>query len=231
MKTRDVVQSCETSRRLKKWGLEEFGSLVSFSRALGISQQSLHDYTSGRTLPGNKTQSRLRALGCDIEWLMTGAPTGSAVQRSMRKRPRSVGWAKFEGRVVTRRDGKEVLVNKSVADGAGVPYRRGRFFCLEIAGDGLLTAAPLQVYPGDICIFESERLPRNGDIVAARLKRSRVIVRVASHVTAHELELSTANTFRNYPVIRVKRSDIEHLGVLKSILQLTREEKKFFGIE
>ncbi|MCX6134396.1 MAG: hypothetical protein NTU47_11340 [Ignavibacteriales bacterium] len=48
MKNRDMPHASDTSKRLKKWGLEEFGSLVSFALALGISQQSLHDYTSGR---------------------------------------------------------------------------------------------------------------------------------------------------------------------------------------
>jgi hypothetical protein len=230
MKIRDMLRSSEISRRLKKWGLEEFGTLVSFARALGISQQSLHDYTGGRTMPGNKMQARLRALGCDIEWLMTGSPRGSARRESMRKQSLPVGWARFEGRVVTALDGREELVSKGVPEGAGVPYRRGSFFCLEITGDGLLTAVPLPVYPGDICIFEAERQPRNGDIVVAHLKRSRMVVRVVNHVSAHEMEFSTANKFRNYPTIRVRKSDIERIGVLKSILQLTREEKRLFGI-
>ncbi len=225
-----MLKASKTSKRLKKWGVEEFGSLVSFARALGISQQSLHDYTSGRTRPGNKMQSRLRKLGCDVEWMMTGSSTGVTLRRTSRQKPMPVGWAKFEGRVVTALDGKEELQRKRVTDKAGVPYRGGSFFCLEIVGDGLLSAVPLPVYPGDICIFESERQPKNGDIVAARLKRSRLVVRVMNHVSAHEVELSTANKYRNYPSIRVKKTDIEHIGVLKSIMQLTGEEKKFFGI-
>jgi hypothetical protein len=224
------MKSSEISKRLKKWGVEEFGSLVSFARALGISQQSLHDYTSGRTRPGNTMQSRLRDLGCDVEWMMTGSSAGAAVRRALRQKSMPVGWAKFEGRVVTAMDGKDELQRKGVTEKAGVPYRRGSFFCLEIVGDGLLTAVPLPVYPGDVCIFESERQPKNGDIVAARLKRSRLVVRVVNHVSAHEVEFSTANKYRNYPSIRVKKSEIEQIGVLKSIMQLTGEEKKFFGI-
>lgn len=225
-----MLKASEISKRLKKWGLEEFGSLASFARALGISQQSLHDYTGGRTRPGNTMQSRLRELGCDVEWLMTGSSAGAALRRTLRQKSMPVGWAKFEGRVVTALDGKEELQRKGVSDRAGVPYRRGSFFCLEIVGDNLLSAVPLPVYPGDICIFESERHPKNGDIVAAQLKRSRLVVRVVNHVSAREVELSAANKYRNYPSIRVKKSDIEHIGVLKSIMQLTSEEKKFFGI-
>ncbi len=225
-----MVKAGEISKRLKKWGLEEFGSLVGFARALGISQQSLYDYTSSRTLPGNKMQSRLRQLGCNVEWLMTGSPAGASLRRFSRERSAPGGWAKFEGRIVTSLDGREELQLKGVTEKAGVPYRRGSFFCLEIVGDSLLSAVPLPVYPGDICIFESERHPKNGDIVAARLKRSRVVVRVVNYVSAHEVELSTANKHRNYPAIRVKKADLEHIGVLKSIMQLTGEEKKFFGI-
>ena len=226
-----MTRPYDISRRLKKWGVEEFGALVSFARALGISQQSLHDYTSGRTMPGNKMQSRLRSLGCDIEWLMTGSPRNAMTRRTAIPNVMTVGWAKFEGRVVSSKEGEEELHDKDVAAGAGVPYRRGSFFCLEIVCDGLLNAVPLSIYPGDLCILEAGRLPKNGDIVAVRLKQRRTLVRVANHISAHEIEFSTANKFRSYPSVRVKKADIQQIGVLKSIVQLTDEEKKYFGIE
>lgn len=43
-----------------------------FAKDLGISSSQLTQYVSGSLLPGNKIQQKLRDLGCDIEWLMTG---------------------------------------------------------------------------------------------------------------------------------------------------------------
>lgn len=46
--------------------------MAKFARTLGMSPQQLNDLLNGRRIPGNSTQSRLRELGCNIEWLMTG---------------------------------------------------------------------------------------------------------------------------------------------------------------
>jgi transcriptional regulator with XRE-family HTH domain len=58
--------------RLRDWCLSRFGKLKDAAAALSISQELLSQYIHGKSLPGNKTQARLRQLGCDIEWLMTG---------------------------------------------------------------------------------------------------------------------------------------------------------------
>jgi transcriptional regulator with XRE-family HTH domain len=49
-----------------------FGGPSSLAARLGISPQQLNDYLSGRRIPGNKMQARLRDLGCDTIWLITG---------------------------------------------------------------------------------------------------------------------------------------------------------------
>jgi len=221
----------QISRRLKTWGLEQFGSFVKFARALGITQQTLNDYTSGRILPGIKMQDRMRKLGCDVEWLMTGALPGVTAKELLLGKMPTVGWAKFEGRVTTTEDGKEKWDHKKVSKGAGIPYRQGSFFCLEVGNDTLLTAEPTPVYPGDICIFEAERQPKNGDIVAVRLKGNKLLVRVMKHISQDKVELCPANKYRHYPPIKVKKSEIAGLGVLKSKMQLSNEEMRFFGIK
>jgi len=64
------------SERLALFGQQLFGSArgwkTEFAKALTISPQQLNDYLSGRWLPGNKMEERLRKLGCDVVWLMTG---------------------------------------------------------------------------------------------------------------------------------------------------------------
>ena len=100
-------------QRLKAWGIDHYGSLVDFARALGITPQTLNGYTSRRILPGNKMQTRLRQLGCDVESLMTGAPL--VVTAQARGITPTLGWAKYEGRIVPTLSGKEKWEHKKVS--------------------------------------------------------------------------------------------------------------------
>jgi transcriptional regulator with XRE-family HTH domain len=58
--------------RLREFGLKKYRTLTDFSKALGVKPQTLNNYVSGKTLPGNKMQDKLNELGCDIGWLITG---------------------------------------------------------------------------------------------------------------------------------------------------------------
>jgi len=62
----------EIGQRLRQWSATQFPSLAAFARALGWIPQNLTPYLNGTILPGNALQAKLRELGCDIEWLMTG---------------------------------------------------------------------------------------------------------------------------------------------------------------
>lgn len=61
--------------RLKHFAKSKYGSLAALARAMGIQSQSLTPYVNNLTTPGTVTQNKLRDLGCDIEWLMTGKPS------------------------------------------------------------------------------------------------------------------------------------------------------------
>lgn len=43
-----------------------------FAKELGVSPGQAVQYLTGERIPGNKIQQKLRNIGCDIEWLMTG---------------------------------------------------------------------------------------------------------------------------------------------------------------
>ncbi len=66
----------EIAKRLHEFGLltfgPDFGWKKKYAEELGITQGNLQLYLSGDRIPGNKLQQKLRELGCDIEWLMTG---------------------------------------------------------------------------------------------------------------------------------------------------------------
>jgi transcriptional regulator with XRE-family HTH domain len=62
----------EIGARLRQFGEHKYTSMAEFARALKIKPQQIYDYFNGKSAPGNRMQDKLRVLGCDINWLMTG---------------------------------------------------------------------------------------------------------------------------------------------------------------
>lgn len=58
--------------RIKKFAKEKFGSVSSLARAMGIKETSLSTYINGRSKPGASIQEKLRNVGANVEWIMTG---------------------------------------------------------------------------------------------------------------------------------------------------------------
>jgi len=67
-----MTTQSEIGERLRQFGESRFETMAEFARALGISPQNLNAYLSGRRLPGNKMERKLKELGCDIVWLLHG---------------------------------------------------------------------------------------------------------------------------------------------------------------
>lgn len=53
--------------------------MAQFAKALAMDHGALRNYMVGDRTPGPVMQAKLRALGCDIEWLMTGNEGESVV--------------------------------------------------------------------------------------------------------------------------------------------------------
>jgi transcriptional regulator with XRE-family HTH domain len=77
-----MTDTAKIGVRIREFGLSRFSNLKAFAEALGIPQSTLSNYMSGAIRPGNKMQARLRELGCDIEWLMTGDKGGGTKKKS-----------------------------------------------------------------------------------------------------------------------------------------------------
>ncbi|MFN8359344.1 MAG: helix-turn-helix transcriptional regulator [Candidatus Kapaibacterium sp.] len=62
----------EISQRLENWIHNNFRTKTEFCQKSGMSLQSLNMYTSGKSGIGTKFLNRLREMGCDVEWLISG---------------------------------------------------------------------------------------------------------------------------------------------------------------
>lgn len=72
------TEKLEIAKRLRRFGEDEFTTMAAFAAKLEMKPQALNNYLNGLTGVGGEIQSRLRALGCDIEWLTTGVRSEDA---------------------------------------------------------------------------------------------------------------------------------------------------------
>jgi transcriptional regulator with XRE-family HTH domain len=57
--------------KLRKFGVDRFGSVKLFAEALGMQPPSLQAYLRGTREPGAGILKRLKDLGCSIDWLLS----------------------------------------------------------------------------------------------------------------------------------------------------------------
>lgn len=67
--------------RIRKFGEDNFTSMVEFASYLEVSKANLNQYLQGKNPPGFKMLSRLLLLGCDLNWLLSGKHTSSIMEQ------------------------------------------------------------------------------------------------------------------------------------------------------
>jgi hypothetical protein len=218
--------------RIVEWGQSRYGSdrgwLTRCAADLEMDPSSLQKYIRNERRPGVDFQAKLRALGCDIEWLMTGKKReedGHAVL--------DIGAIPLIGKITANPQGK--LYFEDFPEGLTIPWVKGDYIALVVENDSLINAPEgdhsTEIYPGDVCIFQLNRQPRTGDIVAVQRKQSHeLMVKILKHKSADEIELASANKFRNYPSLHIKKEEIATSGVFAGKIKLARAEMKGRGI-
>lgn len=218
----------EIGDRLKQFAQEKFGSVAELERKMKVPKNSLSQYIGGRHTPGTTLQDKLRDVGCDIEWLMTGHSRTGGGSHVIQFPINSI--APYMGRIYAEPDGKEYFEEHHNGE-VGIPMSPGNFFCLLVDNDSLINADPIPIYPGDICIFEYNRQPKNDDIVAVELTNGKRTVKILKHKNRDFVTLHSANKFRNYPSFDVKKTDIKTFGIFVEKRQMTDQQKKRYGIK
>ena len=101
--------SKEIGNRLREIA-EQNGGPSAFARLLEMTPQQLNNYLSGRRIPGNKMQARLRKLEIDTTWLIIGIHPDPERQRKEIEK-------EIEGRkIITYLDSKGLDTLEKVKD-------------------------------------------------------------------------------------------------------------------
>jgi transcriptional regulator with XRE-family HTH domain len=114
--------------RLREFGEKRYGTMAAFSRALHIDPQALNQYLTGFTKPGNVLQDRLRKIGADVEWIITGSTyREGSVERKTVNEPVAAIYGK---------DGFEKIID-AISDDLTTEFKRAPLGDLEKAKEGL----------------------------------------------------------------------------------------------
>ena len=60
--------------RLKDFGENNFTSVTEFAKALDMHRAPLYKYYNDEVMPGGEFLMKLKALGCDLNWLFSDQP-------------------------------------------------------------------------------------------------------------------------------------------------------------
>jgi SOS-response transcriptional repressor LexA len=225
-----LYSSEEIGQRLRDWGVEKYGSVDAFAKALEMPPNSLSRYFGGSVRLGADTLEKLAHLECDTNWLLTG--------RSKKDRDRNsadhAGAMKAMPVLGYFDADPDAPAQWEPTPGMFFPFLPGNYFGIVIRGDSMIHAELPNRRPGlspdDLVIFERIRRPKNGDVVAVLLPDGERLVKVFLR-KGPQVSLLSANRFRNYPGIELTEDVVLEWGVYLTHFPLDPALKRRIGLK
>lgn len=214
-------------KRLGEWGMGRFGVnhgwKTRLATALEMKLPAIRNYLNDERRPGVEVQNKLRVLGCDIEWLMTGTSRDTDGTPPTLKAPLIRGSIRITSGGDQKFEPMRSLVH--------VPLFASGEFALLFEGDTSLAATdggrPTEILPGDILLFDPSSRPNPGDITAIQIRRTnKWLVKVLMRRQGDELVLGSSSKFTSYPDLVIKKDSIASSGVFVGKIRLPRQLMK-----
>lgn len=230
----NIDERAQIAGRLKEFGQrltsKKHGWQKQFAALLEVPPQQMSNLLASRVGIGLATTEKLRRLGCDIDWLLTGR-TKEAPDRNEPLYAGELSTIPVYGFVDADPDAGEQF---EILENVHYPFFRGHFFALIIRGDSMIQAKLPSgregLYPDDLVIFEQGRAPKNGDVVAVELRGGKRVVKVFERKKDHTVILNSANRFRNYPGFQIKEDEVVSWGIYVNHFPLDDAFKRRMGI-
>lgn len=172
------MNNIEISQRLREFGEQKFGKrgMAKFAEALGMTPGALSSsYLSGRSVPGHKLQGKLRELGADVEFIMTGHKT--IIEESNVFRVKGA-WFKVV-RSINAGDPEYIFseVNYTGED-IWFPYEKTeRCFSMTVVGDSMTSPVGKSIKEGEYILVDMDLDIINGDVVVVSLVNGRDLIK------------------------------------------------------
>ncbi|MDP1675678.1 MAG: S24 family peptidase [Bacteroidota bacterium] len=239
----------EVGGRIGDWLDAHYPTRKEAAIAMNTNEPTISAIVSGARPFGPKMKKNFEAIGGNVTSVLTGISIEELERRkdqAYRVKEDAAHHPSDEespfyseiknipliGKIAASPDGKEYF--EDFPEGLSIPYRKGNYFSLLIENDSLINAPDgehsFELYPNDVCIFELFKQPSNGDIIAVHLKNNKRLVKILKHKSNVDLELISANKFRNYPSVKIKKDEIATYGILVGKQKLTKSEMRKLGI-
>ena len=202
---RKYFLSAKTSigTRLREWGVARYGGehgwINRFAADLAMAPVAVSQYLNDYRVPGNKMQERLRKLGCNIDWLMTGKEATIDLHHEVRLTEIPVFEfvrAGTKTMQLKENPSQHIPVVKSNDDSRFGIVVRGNSMDPEVReGEIVVVSKKAEVASGDLCVVVFD----DGETCLRRV-----------HFHDHSVTLTSANEAK-YPPAFHKKSEIEFI--------------------
>jgi phage repressor protein C with HTH and peptisase S24 domain len=194
-----------TGTRLREFGESKFGKrgMSKFAEALEIRPQALNNYLKDLKKPGNVLQDKLRKLGADIEYIMTGV-------KSLPESNVLPARGYFYKVIISVNAGDPVQIFREenyTGEEVFFPYeKKERVFSVKVSGDSMSGNNGRSIYDGEYAIIDMDAKVLNGDVVVVNLHSGRQMIK--QYVAGEEDKVILRSYNPSHPDIVVKESDI-----------------------
>jgi len=202
--------------RLREFAYSKTDRLTEFAKSLEMLPQTLNSYLSGKITPGSELLIKLSEMGCDIEWLLTGNPSG--ILKSERKGEKRSGRA-FAVMGTVPAGKADIQDWSDLNEFRDLEYDPDTHFYLKIDEEFGYSMMPL-VNPGDYVLVSMYGKVKPGDLVVALYDKTKGALKIynenenlpgiailSSYNQSIQPMVFKRDTIRIYKVVLIEKKD------------------------
>lgn len=176
-----MLTKAEVAKNLRKFGEDNFASFAELARKMMISPQTIQAYLDGRVYPGGPFLAKLSALGCDINWLLTGKVSDEIkyVPLDEAEKIRMIHIPQFPIAGVVPAGHAEIFDYTDWYEYEPIDFQKDRYVFLKIDENNGYSMMPM-LAPGDLVLIDLNDKAKDGDMVAARWDETGGAVKILS---------------------------------------------------
>lgn len=194
---------------------------VSFAKLIGVGQQSVSFYETGRTVPNRKILQRIAEVGgVEIEWLQTGEGIHEVSDKNFEYRKQEITsnatpavglFIPVINNVQAGQDTRLIFMEENVIETIFVPLTTPGIFAFRVEGDSMYNpGSNKSITAGDYVVINPREVPISGDIVVVKTRNGRMIVKQLKSDNGSGVVLKSWNS--EYDDMHLSHNDIEVMG-------------------
>lgn len=195
----------EIGQRIRESIEKRFGKRgnAAFARMLGISPTSLNEYVQGKMKPGNKMQERLREIGEDVEYIMTGQRKPILESNIVPARGKM-----YKVIISVNAGNPDCIFREDNYTGEEMffPFEKERGFAVKVIGDSMTNPSGKSINDGDYVFVDMDASVLSGDVVVINLHSGRQMIKQYIQGENDEIILRSFNP--QHPDIKIKYSEV-----------------------